>query len=114
MKEINYDKLIQDCREIVKCDTARISKPLEKGKMYLIIGFNRNTADDKQNQWTNQDGERIDFNYVEERVIASGKTKKELIENTREYQRLCGITWEQYFKEQQEGFNKNIAVLNKD
>ena len=100
MKEINFNKLIQDCRKIVNCDTARISKPLVKGNMFLIIGFNRNTKDDKQNQWTNQNGERIDFDYVEEHVIASGKTRKELLENTGEYQRLCGMTWEQYFEEQ--------------
>ena len=78
----------------VKCDTARISKPCDK--MYLIIGFNRNTKDD-EGVWVNQNNQRIDFDYVQESVVASGHTKKELIESTKEYQRLCGITWEQYF-----------------
>jgi hypothetical protein len=87
-------ELIKQCRKIVKCDTARISKPLDK--MFLIIGFNRNTKDD-EGVWVNQDNKRIDFDYVQEQVIASGKTKKELIASVKEYQRLCGITWEQYF-----------------
>ena len=90
------DKLTKDCMKYVKCDTARISKPCDK--MYLIIGFNRNTKDD-EGVWVNQDNQRIDFDYVQESVVASGNTKKELIESTKEYQRLCGITWEQYFQE---------------
>lgn len=90
------DKLAKECMKHVKCDTARISKPCDK--MYLIIGFNRNTKDD-EGVWVNQDNQRIDFDYVQESVVASGHTKKELIESTKEYQRLCGITWEQYFQE---------------
>lgn len=92
----SLDKLAKECMKHVKCDTARISKPCDK--MYLIIGFNRNTKDD-EGVWVNQDNERIDFDYVQESVVASGYTKKELIESAKEYQRLCGITWEQYFQE---------------
>lgn len=95
---MKYDKLIAECKNIIKCDTARISKPMNT--MFLIIGFNHDTKDDDSGcMWINQDGKRIDFNYVQESVIASGKTKKELIESTKEYQRLCGITWVQYIKE---------------
>jgi hypothetical protein len=90
----SLDKLTKECMKYVKCDTARISKPCDK--MYLIIGFNRNTKDD-EGVWVNQDNQRIHFDYVQESVVASGMTKKELIESTKEYQRLCGITWEQYF-----------------
>lgn len=92
----SLDKLAKECMKYVKCDTARISKPYDK--MYLIIGFNRNTKND-EGVWVNQDNQRIDFDYVQESVVASGNTKKELIESTKEYQRLCGITWEQYFQE---------------
>ncbi len=95
-----FEKLIAQCREIIKCDTARISKPCET--MFLIIGFNRNTKDDIGEVWINQDNKRIDFDYVQESVVASGKTSKELIASAKEYQRLCGITWEQYFKELKE------------
>lgn len=89
-------EIAAECRKYVKCDTARISKPLDK--MFLIIGFNRNTKDD-EGVWVNQENQRIDFDYVQESVVANGKTKKELIESAKEYQRICGITWEQYFQE---------------
>jgi len=90
------NKLVKECIKYVKCDTARISKTCDK--MFLIIGFNRNTKDNK-GVWINQDNQRIDFDYVEELVVASGHTKKELIKSTKEYQLLCGFTWEQYFKD---------------
>lgn len=90
-----YTDLIEKCKEIVKCDTARISKPLDR--MFFIIGFNRNTKDDPGQFIKN--GEPYDFDYVQENVIASGYSDDELIENVKEYQRLCGITWEQYFQE---------------
>ena len=89
------ENLIKECRKIVKCDTARISKPLEK--MFFIIGFNKNTKDN-EGQWI-KNGEMIDFDYVSENVIASGFTDEELIKSVKEYQRLCGITMEEYLKE---------------
>lgn len=92
----NLDDLAAECRQYVKCDTARISKPLDK--MFLIIGFNKNTKDDL-GVWINQDNNRIDFDYVQEMVIASGNTNDELINSAKEYQRLCGINWEQYFED---------------
>ena len=96
MKKLAEKKLIEKCRAIINCDTARISKPADT--MYLIIGFYRNTKDDDM-VWINQNGRRIDFDYTQEQVIASGKTNNELINSVKEYKRLCGITWEQYFKE---------------
>lgn len=96
VKNSYLDKLAKECMKYVKCDTARISKPCDK--MYLIIGFNRNTKVD-EGVWVDQDNIRIDFDYLQESVVASGLTKKALIESTKEYQRLCGITWEQYLQE---------------
>lgn len=93
---INLDNLAKECMNYVKCDTARISKPLDK--MYLIIGFNRNSKDD-EGKWVNNYNHEFEFDYVQESVVSSGYTNEELIESTKEYQRLCGITWEQYFDE---------------
>ena len=87
--ETDLDKLAKECMKHVKCDAARISKLC--GKMYLIIGFNRNTKDDK-GVWINQDNQRIDFDYLQTSVIANGYTKKELIESAKKYQRLCDST----------------------
>ena len=91
-----FPELVEKCKEIVTCDTARISKPLEDGKMFLIIGFNRNTKNE-EGQWVDENGVRKDWDYVQESVIASGFTEDELITSTKEYVRLCGMTWEEYF-----------------
>lgn len=96
-----FPEISEKCKEIVTCDTARISKPLDDGKMFLIVGFNRSTKDD-EGQWVDDNGERKDFDYVQEYVIASGFTEKELINSTKEYVRLCGMTWEEYFAELRE------------
>ena len=82
--ECPLDSLAMRCREIIDCDTARISTPANK--MFLVIGSNRNTKDD-EGQWT-KDGEPYDFDYVEERVVASGETEDELIASAREYKRM--------------------------
>lgn len=95
----DFSELAEECKQYVTCDTARISKPLEDGKMFLIVGFNRSTKEDKGGQWVNQNGDRIDFDYVQESCVASGYTKEELIASAKEYERLCGLTWEEYFDE---------------
>jgi hypothetical protein len=81
----------------VNSDTCRISKLGDT--MYLIIGFNRNTKDNTDSFYVNEKDERIDFNYVEEKVVASSKTTKELIESTKLYQRLCGMSFLDYINE---------------
>jgi hypothetical protein len=65
--------------------------------MFLIIGFNRNTKDDA-GQWM-QNGKPYDFDYVEEHVVALGKTEDELMESAREYQRVRNMTIEEYLRE---------------
>ncbi len=90
-------KLSAKCKEIIECDTARISKVCDT--LFLIIGFNRNTKDDP-GQWVkiheNGTRENRDWDYVQEHVVASGKTEKELISSTEEYKRLCGMTMTEY------------------
>ncbi len=99
------DKLIKDhnpelsskCMNIVKCDTARISKAGDN--IFLFIGFNRNTKDDS-GQWVeiDSDGNKKsrDWDYIQESVVASGKTEDELIKSAKEYKRLCGMTVIEY------------------
>lgn len=94
---INYIDLAEQCRLIVGSDTARISKPLDR--MFLIIGYNRDTREDKGSHFINENGDRFDFKYVAERVIANGYTIEELIKNTKEYARLSKMTMEEYLQE---------------
>lgn len=96
-------ELSSKCMKIIECDTARIRKfdsPID-GKLFLIIGFNRNTKDDP-GQWSrdmNGKDPIPDWDYVAEKIVASGKTESELIESAKEYQRLCGMTMEEYLME---------------
>ncbi len=99
--EEDLQALAEECMKHVKCDTARISKPLDK--MFLIIGFNCNTLDDNTQSFFN--GVKRDYEYVQESAVASGYTKEELIESTKEYHRLCGVTWEQYFEDLKIAYN---------
>jgi hypothetical protein len=92
----DYSEIARECMKLIECDTARIVSP--QNKMYLIIGFNKNTKDDP-GQWIDQKGERRDFKYIQEQVIASGITSEELLNSVREYNRLKKISWEEYLKE---------------
>lgn len=102
--EQDFTELIARCRSIINCDVARISKPIKR--MYLIIGFNKNTKDDS-GQWV-KDGKPFNFDYVDEHIIASGDTEDELIASVEEYKRLSNMSWEEYFKAVIEGKEKNI------
>ena len=95
-KADDYSELLKRCREIIECDTARISRPLVDGRMYLIIGFNRNTKDDS-GQYVDENGVRKDFDYIKESIVASGFTEDELIASAKEYVKIQGMTWEDYF-----------------
>ena len=94
-EQYQIESLAVKCRKIIDCDTARISQTL--GTMFLVIGFNRNTKDD-EGQWI-KNGEPYDFDYMEEKVVASGNTEEELLASAREYKRLCGMTMEEYLSE---------------
>ena len=96
IKDYNPE-LSAKCMKIIECDTARIRKFPRwlGGKLFLIIGFNRNTKDDP-GQWQDENGNPKDWDYIEEKTVASGKTDEELIESAKEYKRLCGITMTEY------------------
>jgi hypothetical protein len=87
-------RLIRRFVRMFGCDTARISKP--RGKLFLIIGHNRNTRDDAGRWFKN--GEPIHFDYVKEKVIASGDTPDELMESAKEYKRLLRMSRADYFR----------------
>lgn len=48
--------------------------------------------------WT-KNGQPINFDYVEERVIASGKSEAELIASAKRYKKLCGMTMEDHLRQ---------------
>lgn len=83
-------------KKMFKCDKVRISKSMRR--MFLIIGFKKQTKY-KSDHWIDEKGKRVDFEYIEETVIASGNTKQELIKSAKEYKRLQNITTLDYLKE---------------
>ena len=82
---MNEDALIKRFCRMFKCDAARISR-YHGNKMFLILGWNRNTKKQHEKgkssgQWMRSEGGELvpfDFDYLEEKVIASGKTLKAL------------------------------------
>lgn len=67
------------------CDSARVVN-FPGDRMFLILGHKRHTKDDA-GQWFKND-EPFDFEYLEEKVIANGRTESELIQSARTYKRL--------------------------
>lgn len=86
--------VIQRFVRMFKCDTARISF-LNK-TYFLILGWNERSV----GEWCDQDGYFLDFDYVREKVVASGGTMKELVVSARRYKRVMGMKWSDYFREE--------------
>ena len=67
MFEYDNKKLVLKCKEMIKCDVAKISKI--GGTLFLIIGFNSNTKDDP-GQWVqifdDSTQENRDWDYINE------------------------------------------------
>lgn len=80
-------------REMFDCDEVRISRPL--GRMFLILGSRRSTSED-EGQWY-RNGEPVDWDYLAEKVVASGDTEEELIASAEEYKRVLEGGWRYVF-----------------
>lgn len=82
-------EFVNRMKNLINCDQVRVSKCPDK--MFLIVGFNRNTSQDKE-AWYDQNGVRKDWDYVDEKVVASGATVDELIASAERYVRLSSMT----------------------
>ena len=91
-------KLETKFKKMFKCDTVRISKPLNE--LYLIIGTKKNTKNDK-GSIIYKNNKIYNFEYVDEHVIASGKNEVELMKSAKYYKKLLklGNNWDKYFKD---------------
>lgn len=88
------DGLLDRLKAMFACDEARITSPA--GRHYLILGWKRNTRD-SEGQWT-RDGEPFDFDFLEEKVIASGNTEEELTASAEHYKALLKGGWREFFR----------------
>jgi len=81
------------CKELIPCDTVEIENVGRK--LFCIIGFNKSTKDNTTT-YGEKNGERYDFDYVERKVIASGKNEVELIDSIRTYKKISEMTMEEF------------------
>lgn len=81
--------------DLIGCDTARILKP--GGRMFLLVGYKRNTANSPDGGAWFKNGQRMDFDYTEEHTVASGETVEELMRSAKDYALLKGLTWQEFF-----------------
>lgn len=82
---LNNQKFLKKIKRMFKCDTVRISKPLDT--IFLVIGFKRSSSEDVDVEYT-LDGKPYCFDYVEEKCIASGKDEESLLESAKAYKKL--------------------------
>ena len=59
----------------------------------MIIGTKKRSI----GQWF-RNGKPIDFDYMEEKVVARGNTWDELWESARKYHKLSQMSWEEVFE----------------
>jgi hypothetical protein len=87
-------KLLAHFNTMFGCDTARIIRP--GGVMFLIVGHKMRS----EGQWFySRDGgprDPFNFDYVEEKVVASGRTLRDLAVAAERYKRSLGMTMEEY------------------
>jgi len=85
------DVLCRYFRILFRCDSVRLSSPLGE-RIFLIIGNKRNTKQDKGGVWVDRDGNLVDWDYLAESCIASGRTSGELVDNARYYKKISGLS----------------------
>lgn len=87
MDSPSHRLLAEELRQLLGADTARISTP---GELFLVIGTRKTSRD----EWRKfapggpANGEALTFDYVEERVVASGADATQLRASAVEYKRL--------------------------
>ena len=90
---MNEQKLTIRFTRMFGCDKARIVKA--GGLRFLVIGWNRRSVGEWVKTWITADGapqhSEFNFNYVEEKVIASGRTDSQLLQSAKQYKALTKV-----------------------
>jgi hypothetical protein len=101
MSELKFNKLLELCKEILvnnkpKIDTYEIT--LVNNMLFLIIGYNKNTADIHDSITIDEFGNRINYAFIEKHVVASGIDDNKLIKSVKRYKTLCSMTTDTFIK----------------
>lgn len=78
-------KQIRRYKKMFGCDSVRISRPAKD--MYLILGWEKDTRYDTYGTWY-KDGKPYHFKYIDERVVARGRTHRMLLKDAKRYKKL--------------------------
>lgn len=90
------ETLAERYRKLLDVDNVRFSCLADK--VFLIVGTKRNTKDDL-GFWIDESGNEKNWDYLVEKVVASGRTEKELDNSVNKYLYMCDITMEQYLED---------------
>lgn len=78
----------------LKCDAVRFSSPNLHGWKFLVVGYKRDTHQDKKDTgaaWVNEHGVEQHFEYLRESVVASGSTWADVAESLDFYVQLSQV-----------------------
>lgn len=70
-------ELIKNICKHWPCDAARVIQFEHTEEKFLVLGWNKRS----ENEWFNQDNEPVNFDYLEEKILARGTTIEELWSN---------------------------------
>lgn len=76
------------------CDEVRLLSPLGE-RVFLILGWRRRS----EGEW-HRNGEPVDFDYLEEMVVASGSTDEQLVASAERYKALRDGGWREFFRQE--------------
>lgn len=79
---VRSSDLVLRAVRLFKCDEARITSPC--GTHFLILGWKARS----EGEWRDQNGKPVNFDYLREQVVASGKTLRKLWQSVKHYKRL--------------------------
>lgn len=92
--EVSDLKLEKRFKKMFECDVVRITKPCDT--YFLLIG--KNEIGHYYNHTEDSD-KPIYFSYISWETVASGKSKKALVEDAKEYLRISKMTMKEYMEE---------------
>lgn len=79
-KKLTERKILRMTCSLLECDSARIESPCGD-QMFMIIGYKETS----NGEWVNEKEEKQVFNYLDEKVIAKGRTLEELWKDILKY-----------------------------
>jgi hypothetical protein len=103
METINLISLLNECKDILsniipKIDIYEIENI--NNTLFLIIGYKKHTKDIHDSITIDEHGNRVDYEFTERTVIASGLDSDSLIASVKYYNNIINMTIDEYIKKE--------------